>query len=138
MSLENILKKIIEDARAEAAAVIEECKAKAEEIQQKVREDASAQAEFLLQEEERKGTLEASRIVTQARLQKRLDVLASKKELIDEVLTRAFQKSRLAETSMKRKLILKDGEREEIFDEKKMMDELRPQMEKFISEVLGL
>jgi len=138
MSLENILKKIVEDARAEAEAVIEESKAKAEEIGQKAREDASALADALLREEERQGKQEASRIVTQARLRTRLNILALKKELIDEVLTKAFQRSRLAGGSMKRKVILKDGEREEVFEEKKLLDELRPQLEKYISEVLGL
>jgi len=138
MSLENILKKIVEDARAEAETLIEESEAKAEEIRRKSREEASALADALLQDEERQGKREASRIVTQARLQKRLDILASKKELIDEVLTRAFHRSRQAGGSVTRKVILKDGEREELFEEKKLLDELRPQLEKYISEALGL
>jgi len=138
MSLENILKKIVEDARAEADTLIEESEAKAEEIRRKAREEASALADALLQDEERQGKREASRIVTQARLQKRLDILASKKELIDEVLTRAFHRSRQAGGSVTRKVILKDGEREELFEEKKLLDELRPQLEKYISEALGL
>jgi len=138
MSLENILQKINEDARAEVNRIIEGSKAKAEEIKDQARTEALAQSEALLLEEERKGKLEASRIVTQARLQKKLDVLACKKELIDEVLAKAFRMKRVEGSTLMRKVILKDGEREESFDEQKMMDEIRPQLEKFICEILDL
>ena len=138
MSLENILQKISEDAQAEVNTIIDESKAKAEEIKNQVRNEALSQSEALLLEEERKGKLEASRIVTQARLQKKLDILTCKKDLIDEVLAKAFQMERFDGSSLKRKIILKDGEREESFDEQKMMDEIRPQLEKYICEVLDL
>lgn len=138
MSLENILQKILEDAQAEVHKIVEDSKAKAEEIKEKARTEALSQSEDLLREEERKGQLEASRVVTQARLQKKLDILACKKDLIEEVLTKAFQKERLVGKSLTRKVILKDGEREESFDEQKMMDEIRPQLEKYICEVLDL
>ncbi len=138
MSLENILQKISEDAQAEVNTIIDESKAKAEEIKDQVRNEALSQSEALLLEEERKGKLEASRIVTQARLQKKLDILTCKKDLIDEVLAKAFQMERFDGSSLKRKIILKDGEREESFDEQKMMDEIRPQLEKYICEVLDL
>jgi len=138
MSLENILQKISEDAQAEVNTIIDESKAKAEEIKDQARNEALSQSEALLLEEERKGKLEASRIVTQARLQKKLDILTCKKDLIDEVLAKAFQMERFDGSSLKKKIILKDGEREESFDEQKMMDEIRPQLEKYICEVLDL
>ena len=138
MSLENILQKISEDAQAEVDKIIAESKAKAEAIKNMAHKEALSQSEALLLEEERKGKLEASRIVTQARLQKKLDILACKKDLIDEVLAKAFQKEHLDESSLKRKIILKDGEHEEPYDERKMMDEIRPQLEKYICEVLDL
>ena len=138
MSLENILQKISEDAQAEVNTIIDESKAKAEEIKDQARNKALSQSEALLLEEERKGKLEASRLVTQARLQKKLDILTCKKDLIDAVLVKAFQMERFDGSSLKRKIILKDGEREESFDEQKMMDEIRPQLEKYICEVLDL
>jgi len=138
MSLENILQKISEDAQAEVNTIIDESKAKAEEIKDQARNEVLSQSEALLLEEERKGKLEASRIVTQARLQKKLGILTCKKDLIDEVLAKAFQKERFDGSSLKRIIILKDGEREESFDEQKMMDEIRPQLEKYICEVLDL
>jgi vacuolar-type H+-ATPase subunit H len=138
MSLENILQKISEDAQAEVDKVIAESRAKAEEIKDMARNEALSQSEALLLEEERKGNLEASRIVTQARLQKKLDILACKKDLIDGVLARVFRKERFDGSSLKRTIILKDGEHEEPYDERKMMDEIRPQLEKYICEVLDL
>lgn len=138
MSLENILLKISQDAQAEANSIVAESKAKAEEIKNSARKEALSLAESLLLEEERKGKLEASRIVTQARLQKKLDILAFKKDLIDEVLATAFQKERFDGSALTRKVILKDGEHEEPFDERKMMEEIRPQLEKYICEVLDL
>jgi hypothetical protein len=138
MSLENILQKIDEDARVEVRKIIEESKDKSEEIKNQARQEVLDQSEALLLEEERRGQLEASRIVTQARLQKKLDILACKKDIIDEVLAKAFQQKRIAGSSLTRKVILKDGEREEVFDEKKMIDEIRPQLEKYICEILDL
>jgi vacuolar-type H+-ATPase subunit E/Vma4 len=138
MSIENILQKISEDAQAEVNAIIDEIKTKAEEIKDQSHRESLTQSETLLLEEERKGKLEASRIVTQARLQKKLDILSCKKDLIDEVLAKAFQKERLDGSSLTRKVILKDGEREESFDEQKMKDEIRLQLEKYICEILDL
>ena len=138
MSLENILQKISEDAQAEVNTIIDEIKAKAVEIKDQARREALFQSEALLLEEERKGKLEASRIVTQARLQKKLDILSCKKDLIDEVLAKAFQKEHFDSSSLMRKVILKDGEREESFDEQKMIEQIRPQLEKYICEVLDL
>lgn len=138
MSLENILQKISEDAQMEVNKIIDESKTKAEEIKEHSRRESITQSETLLLEEERKGKLEASRIVTQARLQKKLDILSCKKDLIDEVLVKAFQMERFDGSSLKRKVILKDGVKEEPFDEQKMRDEIRPQLEKYICEVLDL
>jgi hypothetical protein len=138
MSLENILQKISEDAQAEVDRIIVESKAKAEEIKDTARKGALSQSEALLLEEERKGKLEAGRLVTQARLQRKLDILACKKDLIDEVLIKAFQKAHFDGSSLTRTIIMKDGEHEEPFDERKVMDEIRPQLEKYICDVLDL
>jgi len=138
MSLENILKKISEDAQEEVHKIIEESNTKAEEIKNQARQEAQDNASALLREEERKGKLEASRIVTQARLQKKLDILAFKKDLIDQILEKAFQGEQFDGGSLTRTVILKDGEREEAFDERKMMDQIRPQLEKYICELLDL
>lgn len=138
MSLEKILKKIIDDAQSEVDKIILESEGKAEEIKEKAHEEALNLAEALMKEEERKAQLEASRLITQARLEKRISILSRKKELIDEVLEKAFQKRELGKERLKRKIILKDGEKEEPYDEQRLKEELRSKLENEIIEALKI
>ena len=138
MSLEKILKKIVDDGQAEADRIILENQKKAEEIKENARKESLELAEALLKEAEQQGNLEANRLITHARLEKRINILSRKKELIDEVLEKAFVKESLGKKSLKRKIILKDGEIEESFDEKKLKEELRPGLESYIAKVLKI
>ena len=138
MSLEKILDKILDEARSEAGQIVGESRQKAEEIKRSARELGGRQAAVLLQQVEKQADLEASRLITQARLKKRIDILGCKKELIDEVLEKAFQKHGKEKSGLKRKIILKDGEREELIDQEKLRQALRPKLEKEIAEVLKI
>jgi vacuolar-type H+-ATPase subunit E/Vma4 len=138
MSLEKILKRITDDARAEADKIILENKRKAKEIKENAREEASKLAEELVKEAERKARLEASRLVTQSRLEKKINILAEQKDLIEEVLGKAFQKSIKSAKGLKRKIILKQGEREEPYDEERLKEELRSKLENEIMETLKI
>ena len=138
MSLEKILDKILEEAQSEAEKIILESRQKAEEIKQNARKQGEVQAAALIEQAERQGNLEASRLVTQASLEKRIKVLSCKKDLIDEVLEKAFQKHKGEKTELKRKIILKDGELEELVDHDKLKQELRPKLEKDIVEALKI
>jgi vacuolar-type H+-ATPase subunit E/Vma4 len=138
MSLEKILKRITDDARAEADKIILENKRKAKEIKENAREEASKLAEELVKEAERKARLEASRLVTQSRLEKKINILAEQKDLIEEVLGKAFQKSIKSAKGLKRKIILKQGEREEPYDEERLKEELRSKLENEIIEALKI
>jgi len=138
MSLEKILEKIVDDGQAEADRIILENQKKAEEIKENARKETLELAEALLKEAEQQGNLEANRLITHARLEKRINILSRKKELIDEVLEKAFVKESLGKKSLKRKIILKDGEIEELFDEKKLKEELRPGLESYIAKVLKI
>lgn len=138
MSLEKILKKINDDAQAEAKRIILENQKKVKEIKEKTRMEASELAEALLKETEREAHLEASRLITQARLERKINLLTRKKELIEEVLERAFRSESLEKKGMKKKIILKDGEREESFDQEKLKEELCPKLENYIVEVLKI
>lgn len=138
MSLEKILKKIVDDGQAEADRIILENQKKAEEIKENARKETLELAEALLKEAEQQGNLEANRLITHARLEKRINILSRKKELIDEVLEKAFVKESLGKKSLKRKIILKDSEIEELFDEKKLKEELRHGLESFIAKVLKI
>ncbi len=138
MSLEKILKRITDDARAEADKIILENKRKAKEIKENAREEASKLAEELVREAERKARLEASRLVTQSRLEKKINILAEHKDLIEEVLGKAFQKSIKSAKGLKRKIILKQGEREEPYDVERLKEELRSKLENEIMETLKI
>jgi len=138
MSLEKILNTIIEDAQAEAVAIVKESQSKAEEIKETAHKEALELAEALHADEERQGRLEASRLITQARLEGRIDILSNKKEIIEDVLAKALDKERSSIEKLKRQIIMKEGEREEAFDESRLLDEIRPQLEKFINDALKL
>jgi len=138
MSLEKILERITHDAQTEADKIISESKKKAEEIKKAARKEAEGLAAALIEEVERKAKLEASRLITQTRLEKRIKVLSWKKELIDEILHKALQKADLGQENLKKKIILKDGEREEFYNQDKLLEELRPQLENYILKVLKI
>lgn len=128
----------MDDARAEADKIILESQKKAGEIKEKADGAAVELADALLKEAEKKGHLEASRLLTQARLEKKINILSCKKELIDEVLERAFQRGSLGKEGLKRKIIMKDGEKEEPYDEEKLKEELRSKLENEILEALKI
>jgi vacuolar-type H+-ATPase subunit E/Vma4 len=138
MSLEKIVEKIISDAKAEADRITQESHKKAEEIRQTARREAEDQARLIMKEHERQGQLEASRLLTEARLKKKLELLACKKALIDEVLNKAFGKDVRKAARFKRKVVYKDEEKEESFDEAKLKDEIRLRLENDIIRVLKI
>jgi len=138
MSLEKILDKIIDDANAEADKVLVESREKAEKIKEEAEKKASELADALVEEAERQGQLEASRLITQARLETKINILSRKKELIQEVMEKAFQKKILGGKILKRTIITKKGEREEAFDEDRLREELLSRLENEIVEVLGI
>jgi vacuolar-type H+-ATPase subunit E/Vma4 len=138
MSLEKILERITQDAQVEVDKILSESKEKAEEIKKNARNEAERSAAALIEEVERKARLEASRLITQARLEKRIKVLSWKKELIDEILEKALQKANLGQDKLKKKIILKDGERVEFYHRDKLLEELRPQLENYILKVLKI
>jgi vacuolar-type H+-ATPase subunit E/Vma4 len=137
MSLEKILERIIDDAQSEADKIILESKKKAAEIKEKAKKQAFDLTEALVKEAEKRGQLEASRIITQARLKKKINTLSRKKELIEEVMEKAFKKVPKGK-ELKRKIIMKEGESEEPYDEEKLKEELRSKFENEILEALKI
>ena len=138
MSLEKIVEKVMNDAQAEAQRITQESRNKAEEITEAARREASELAAALVAEAKRKANLEASRLITQARLEKRMQLLRQKKELIDTILGEALGRVDIDEEALKKKIVLKDGEEEELYDREKLKEELRPRLESFIIEVLKI
>ena len=138
MSLERIIEKILAEAGGEADRITAESREKAEGIRRAAREESGRLAGRILQAAEREGNLEASRILTQARLEKRVQILSRKRELVEEVLRNAMADPALSKKGMKRKIVMKQGEREEDIDSAGLADDLRIKLEKFILEALNL
>ncbi len=138
MSLEKILKKINDNAQAEIKRIILESEKKAADIKEKAQQEASQKAEALVKEIEKEANLEASRLITKARLQKKINLLKRKKELIDEVLSKAFEEEKLDKKKLIKKIILKEGERQEQLEVERLKEELRPKLENYIAEVLKI
>jgi len=138
MSLEKIVDKIISDAREEAEGIVLESRKKAEEIKQAARREADEKAAARLAEADREARLQAGRILTQARLEKKLLLLRKKRELLDQVLTRAFDSDSLRSLELKRTVIVKNGEREEVLGREKLIAELRARLESEIMDLLKI
>jgi vacuolar-type H+-ATPase subunit H len=138
MSLEKILEKILEDARDNADRIIQESLRRGEQIKENARKQGERQARALLEEAERQAQLEASRIITQARLEKKIRILSCKKDLIEETLDNVFRKQDLQGEGLKRKIVMKKGEKEEPLDPEELKQQLRPKLEKEIAEVLKI
>ena len=138
MSLEKIVDKILDDARAEVDLAGAESLRKAEDIREEAKRQAEELAGALLREAEREARLEAGRIVTQARLEGKIELLTAKKRLITEVLERAMAAAPVRDRSLTRMVILKDREREEPFDRAMLLDEVRPGLESLIADILKI
>lgn len=138
MSLEKIIDKIIADARAEAERIILESRHKAEAIKKAAEEQASSQTSAYRKEVEREAMLQASRIVTQARLEKKLTLLRQKRELLEEVLKKTLEDDSLRKKTPVRKVILKGGVKEEAMDREKLIEELRSRLENDILKALKI
>jgi vacuolar-type H+-ATPase subunit H len=138
MSLEKILKKIGDDSQEEADLIIQESLKKADQILETAKTEGTNLAESFIQENQRQSQLEASRLVTQARLEQKINILTCKKELINLVFEKAFQNEMSERKEIKRIVVEKDGEREELFDEQQLRSELRPRLEKVIASALKL
>jgi len=138
MSLEKIIEKIISDAGAEAERIILESRNKAENIRRAAEREATECVASYLKEAEREAALQASRIITQARLEKKMNILCQKRELLDEVMRKAFKADSLRQKELKRKVITKDGEREEAFAREELIEELLTRLENDILEALKI
>lgn len=138
MGLEQILRRINEDAKAEVGKIIDESEKKATEIDANAKKEVEELARALLKEAEREANLEASRLITQARLEGKINLLSRKKGLIGEVLEKAFQSEKFDRMGLKKEVVLKDGRREESFGEEKLKEELRPRLESYIVRILKL
>lgn len=138
MGLEQIVEKIISEGKAEAEKIVEESRKKAADIQAAAEKDAAEKATLYLKEAEREASLQANQIMAQARLERKIALLRQKREILDEVLKKAFGQTAPDDIPLKRKVVVKDGTREEPFDRERLLEELRPRLEKDVLDVLKI
>ena len=138
MSLETIIEKIRSDAGAEVEKILEDHRAKARAIKEDADKAVAAQAADILKDAEREGRLEGGRILTRARLDRQIALLEARQSLVTEVMDKAFSGKLPKEGKLKRKIILKDGVREEEFSRDRLMGEMRPNLENEIVEILEI
>jgi hypothetical protein len=132
MSLKHILETIEAQSCEDTARIIRESEEKAQAIKERARKEAESEAAAYLEEDERKANMEAGRILTQARLDKRLHVLGRKKEIIDGIIAEAFKQKGLKGQVLKKTVVLKDRQKQEFLDENRLQEELRPELERII------
>ncbi|RJP74460.1 MAG: hypothetical protein C4532_02645 [Candidatus Abyssobacteria bacterium SURF_17] len=94
MALEHIIRKIDEDARAEAESLLSLARAEADSIKEKARKQAEELRAELLREAEKKAKEHANRIQVLAGLEQRKETLKEKRNLVEEAFTRAEEKIR--------------------------------------------
>ena len=138
MSLETIIEKIRSDAREEVDRIVEDHRVKARAIKEDADKAVVAQAADILKDAEREGRLEGGRILTRARLDRQIALLEARQSLVTEVMDKAFSGKLPKEGKLKRKIILKDGVREEEFSRDRLMGEMRPNLENEIVEILEI
>lgn len=138
MSLDIIIAKVLDDARAEAGRVLAEFRGTADELRVEEARLAEDQAESIRREAADEAALEAGRIVTQARLERRIELLAARKALVDEVLERALAKGPLRDRVLSKTIVSRDGETREPFERAKLLEEIRPGLENAIAEILKI
>jgi hypothetical protein len=137
MGIENIIEKILAEGRVEAERIVQENRKKAAEIRAAA-EEAGERASATLKEAEREASLQANQIMAQARLEKRIALLRQKREILDEVLKKAFSQTPGGEIHLKRQVVEKDGIREEQFGRDRLLEELRARLERDILEALKI
>lgn len=138
MSIEQIVEKIIAEGQAEADKIVQESRTKAVDLRTAAQKEAAERAAAYLKETEREASLQANQVTAQARLEKKIALLRQKRKLLDEVLRKAFSQMAAGEIGLKRQVVAKDGTREEPFDPDRLLEELRPRLERDILESLKI
>ncbi len=138
MSLDIIIAKVLDDARAEAGRILADDRRKADGLRAEEAHRAEGQAEVVRREAEAEAALEAGRIVTQARLERRIELLVARKALVNEAIERALAKSPFRDRALSKIIVSRDGETVEPFDRAKLLEEIRPGLENAIAEILKI
>lgn len=138
MGVDNIISNIIKEAEEEAEKLRQNARATAEKLIITSREEAEKKAAKLRQQAEQEGQVEALRILSQARLEKKLALLAARRKWVDMVLNKASEEAGLQNQIIKRLIVTRQGLEEEKITEERFKEDLRLRYEKQILKLLGI
>ncbi len=138
MGLEDIINNIIKEAEEEAEKLRQNARATADKLIASSREEAEKKAAQLQRQAEQEGQVEALRILSQARLGKKLALLAARRKWVDMVLNKAGEEAGLHDQTVKRLIVTREGLEEEKVAEDRFKEDLRLRLEKQILELLGI
>lgn len=138
MSLEKIIERIISDAEEEAGRIVAASREKAGAIVRDAEREAKERSAAILREAEREASFRANQILAQARLEKKIALLREKRDLLEMVLRKAFSRAAPGEIRIKRQVVVREGIKEEDFDRERLLEELRPRLERDIVEALKI
>jgi len=114
MSLESILKHIIDEADSKKDILIQQASEQAEVVIQSARQEAEALYQKLIDREKALGLAQQQKLVINARLEAKKNLLKVKQGLIDEVFQKL--KPQLGKEKIKKKIVSLDNEQEAFED----------------------
>lgn len=134
MSFESILSQIVNEANAERKKIINQANQQKEEILRQAKLEAENFYQEIVDKERRVFEAEKQKIIVNARLEGKKQLLSAKQGLIDQVFERL--KSEIKKDSFKKKQISQDGTKEVPEDIDFYLKKIRPEYETEISEIL--
>ncbi len=134
MSFESILSQIVNEANAERKKIINQANQQKEEIIRQAKQGAENLYQEISDKEKRVFEAERQKIIVNARLEGKKQLLSAKQGLIDEVFERL--KSEIKKDSFKKKQISQDGIKEVPEDIDFYLKKIRPEYETEIAEIL--
>lgn len=134
MSLESILSHISDEASAQKEKIIQEAQKKAQAIIQEAQKEADILYQEILDKEKALYERQKHKLIVQARLRVKNNLLSAKQELIDGVFEKL--KPHLKKEQLKRQLVFSDKVKEIAEDIDFYLNKLRLQYETEIAKIL--
>lgn len=134
MSLESILEHIHNEAGVQREKMIREAQREASTIIQEAKKEAEKLYQEIIEKEKVLGVKEKQKLIVQARLEAKQNLLKTKQELMDSIFEKL--KSYLGKTELKKRQIARDREHDVSEDINFYLRTLRQDFEAEIAKIL--
>ncbi|MFH1338634.1 MAG: V-type ATP synthase subunit E family protein [Candidatus Omnitrophota bacterium] len=133
MALEDIIKKILEDAQNKAQEILTRAEQEAEQIRKEADVKAERVAQEIIQENTNSGQQEALRITTLARLEARKEILSAKQKILNKI----FSDPNISGlVKAEKTVVLPETEKRETLEPEIYLNTVRPNYEARVAEIL--